>query len=150
MTSLSLSIAHLLNNISKFFYVYELNISQFTRSNELLSDILIASILLFFDFLPFIIILKIQYWFIRFVKSNPGHVHGEINNFSDSSLSGFLDINLISLYLNSFIRSLCMILFLLSSSHNLITWLNVKLPSSLSSTSLSINSEYLIISLALT
>jgi len=84
------------------------------------------------------------------VKSNPGIVHGEINYFSDSSLSGSLDINLISLSLNSLIRSLCKILFLLSSPHNFITWLNVKLPSSLSSISLSINSEYLIISFALT
>ena len=39
----------------------ELNISQFTNSSELLSDILISFILFFFDFLPFIIILKIQY-----------------------------------------------------------------------------------------
>ena len=121
LNSLSLSITNLLNNISRFFEIDELNISQFTRSNELLSDILIASILFFFDFLPFIIILKIQYWLIRLVKSNPGIVHGEINNFSDSSLSGSLDINLISLSLNSLIRSLCKILFLLSSPHNLIT-----------------------------
>ena len=121
MNSLSLSITNLLNNISRFFEIDELNISQFTKSNELLSDILIALILFFFDFLPFIIILKIQYWLIRLVKSNPGIVHGEINNFSDSSLSGSLDINLISLSLNSLIRSLCKILFLLSSSHNLIT-----------------------------
>ena len=55
------------------------------------------------------------------MKSNPGIVHGEINNFSDSLLSGSLDINLISLSLNSLISSLCKILFLLSSPHNLIT-----------------------------
>jgi len=57
LNSLSLSISNLLNNISRFFEIDELNISQFTWSNELLSDILIASIVLFFDFLPFIILL---------------------------------------------------------------------------------------------
>jgi len=77
--------------------------------------------LFFFDFLPFIIILKIQYWFIRLVKSYPGIVQGEINIFSDSSLSIFLEIRLISFSSNSLIKSLCKILFLLSSPHNLIT-----------------------------
>ena len=94
------------------------NISQFTNSNELLSDIIISFMLFFFDFLPFIIILKIQNWFIRLVKSYPGIVHGEINSFSDSSLSESLEIRLTSFSLNSLVKSLCNILFLLSSSHN--------------------------------
>ena len=42
MNSLSLSITNLLNNISRFFEIDELNISQLTKFNELLSDILIG------------------------------------------------------------------------------------------------------------
>jgi len=82
------------------------------------------------------------------VKSYPGNVQGEVNNFSDSSSFEFLDIRLISFSFTSLINSLCKILFL-SSSQNLIILLNVKLPSSLSSISFSINSEYLMISFAL-
>ena len=41
------------------------------------------------------------------MKSYPGIVHGEINSFSDISLSAFSEFRINSLSLNSLIKSLC-------------------------------------------